>query len=146
MAVSITEARAIARCNNEVDSLDADTPTHGYIVCYDGTPPDDVNASLGQYTTNNVIVTITLQDPAFGDAAAGGVGATASIAGTPSGNATATGTISFYRAFRGNGTAHHQALCSLAGGGGQMILSTLTIDSIGQTVTINTGTWSERKA
>jgi len=139
---TLTEAQAIILCDAFVDSLDADAPgSPGYMVCYDGTPPANVEAAL---SSNDPVVTIVFDaTEAFQDAAVGGSGARAAITGTPSGASAKASDISFARLFRGNGTKKAQLSVSLAAGSGEVKFSTLTSSVIGQTFTCATLYWDQ---
>lgn len=101
-ASRISNAAAIAACDAIVDLLDAGSGA-GYVEILNGTQPAGVDVAV---TSQTVLATLTLGDPAFGAAADASPGATAtanSITGDTS--ADATGTASWYRAYDSDDTA-----------------------------------------
>lgn len=70
----------------------------GFIEFYSGTQPANANTAL---SGNTLLATLTFGNPAFGSAAAGGVITANAIT---SGNAVATGTATFARLYKSDGT------------------------------------------
>ncbi len=130
MVTRIPNAAALTRCNAQVDRLDAGAGP-GYIELRTGTQPafgDDPASGV-------VLVTIALQDPAFGDAADQNPGARASMNGTPSANAGADGTASWFRAYDSDANPVQDGAITATGLGGEMEIDNPVINS-GATVTI----------
>lgn len=73
---------------------------------------------------------------------AGASAGTKSKLGTWSGSASGTGTAQSYRVYDSGAVCHLQGSCSLAGGGGDMILDNTNIQS-GQVITVNAYSWTE---
>ncbi len=122
MVTRIPNAAALARCNAQVDRLDAGTGP-GYIELRSGTQPDFGDAA----PTGTVLVTIPLQSPAFGDAVDQSPGARATLNGVPSANASAAGTAGWFRAYDGDANPVQDGAISVAGGGGEMEIDNLAI-------------------
>lgn len=93
MAISMRTALR----NTRLDTITTDVGTSGLLRIYDGTPPASANAAL---SGNTLLVTLT-PSATFAPAATGGV-LTANAIGTV--NAIATGTASFFRLLRSDGT------------------------------------------
>lgn len=125
MPLKITDALAILACDTLVDQIDIGT-NPGKLVIYDGTAPTDLATSI---TTQKTLVTLTLQKPAFGNAATSPSGATASANAVTSVKASADGTASFFRIFNGNNVAVMQGDISLPGAGGQLEVSSTAVIS-----------------
>jgi hypothetical protein len=85
------------------------------------------------------LVTITVQDPAFGAAADINPGARASMNGTPNAVAIANGVAGWFRSYTGGNAPVTQGNCGAVASGEDMELDNTTI-AIGQTVTIVTWT------
>lgn len=132
MATRIANATAIASCNAMVDLIDAGSGA-GFVRIYTGSQPTDSDTS----ETGTLLVTITLQDPAFGAAADASPGGRATMAGTPSGTAAATGTAGYFRLY--DSDENHILDGSAGTGSEDMVLDSASITS-GQTVTINSFT------
>lgn len=130
MVTRIPNAIALARCNAQVDRLDAGTGP-GYIELRSGTQPNFGDAPA----SGAVLVTIPLQDPAFGDAVDLNPGARASLNGMPSANAAAAGTAGWFRAYDSNANPVQDGAITLTGGGGEMEIDNLAI-TVGATVTV----------
>lgn len=101
MAASATVSSAIALtvCNAVVDALDAGSGA-GKLCIYSGTRPDRTDVAI---TDQTLLVTLVLNDPAFGDAADDGTNskatATCDIDPAVSNTAVATNTASWFRAY-----------------------------------------------
>lgn len=105
--------------------LDAmrDDLNSGRLRVYSGTRPTDADTALAG---NTLLVELTFNATAFGAAASGVITANAITGGT----AAATGTASFIRCLKSDGsTAVCDLSCTASGGGGEMQLSTLSIVS-----------------
>lgn len=130
MVTRIPNAAALARCNAQVDRLDAGTGP-GYIELRSGTQPAFGDAPA----TGTLLVTIPLQDPAFGDALDQNPGARASLNGTPGANAAAAGTAGWFRAYDSDANPVQDGAITITGGNGEMEIDNLAITA-GATVTI----------
>lgn len=139
MAISLTNAAAIAACDAVVDLVDAGTTdANGDLVIYDGTPPADADTAL---SGNTVLARVELQNPAWGAAADAAPGGQSTLQGTPlsDNSIDATGTASFFRMFdRDNGTVL-QGTVTATGGGGDIEVNSLAFQ-ISATFTITSGT------
>lgn len=71
----------------------------GFLRVYDGAQPANANTAV---TTQNLLAELTFGSPAFGSAS-GGVATANAI--TPDTDANATGTASWFRAVKSNGTS-----------------------------------------
>jgi hypothetical protein len=88
-----------ADVRNEQAEVYASRLVDGYVRVYAGTPPANVDASLGAAV---LLAECRFGSPAFG-AASGGVVTATAIA--PDASANANGTASFYRTFEDDGTS-----------------------------------------
>lgn len=96
-----------------------------------GSPP-----GIGNAATGTLLASISLQNPAFGNAASGII----TLNGTPlSATASATGTAGYCRLKDRNGTARGEGTVTATGGGGDLTLASTSIVS-GATVRITSGT------
>lgn len=137
MASYYPTASRNAACDAVVNLLDG-----GTLVGYDGTRPADADTAL---SGNNVLVTITLPSPAT-DAAGTTSAGVATKSGTWSATASATGTLTFFRAFTSGAAIVAQYTANVSGGeaGGadpDVIMSRISIVS-GETVTVNSATFT----
>lgn len=112
----------VARRNEMLNTFIANFNS-GTLRVYSGTRPTDADTAL---SGNTLLVTLTLGATAFA-AASGGAAVANAITGGTAGN---TGTASFARAVKSDGTT---VLCdfsvSITGGGGELQFSTLSIVS-----------------
>lgn len=131
MATRISINGRNAACNGLVDLLDAGTGP-GTIQIRTGTQPATPNDSA----TGTLLGTLTLSDPAFGNASAG-VATASAITGDSS--ADSTGTAGWFRALDSDGNAVIDGSCGTSGSGADMILSSTSIVAGG---TINISTWT----
>lgn len=101
----------------------------------------DAGAAAGKIRIragSTTLCDITLTDPAFGNASAG----VATLNGLPkSGTASAAGTADNFQALDSDGNVKFSGSVTATGGGGDLTLDTVTI-SIGETVTINSGSYT----
>lgn len=131
MTIKISTAARNAACDAVVDLLDGG-PSFGTIKIYDGTQPAGPGTAI---TTQVLLATFTLEDPAFGSASTG----VATLDTTPilSTTGLAASTATWFRAADSTGTA---VLDGSAGTSGtDLILNTATI-SVGVTVECSAGT------
>lgn len=123
---TIANAAAIAAVDGVVDQLDAGAGA-GLLRIYDGTQPASSDVAV---STQTLLAELTLSDPAFGagaDGDPGGVATAASITGDTSANAT--GTASWFRGVDSDGTAVIDGDVTATGGGGDLELNTVSIQS-----------------
>jgi hypothetical protein len=131
MATRIPNSVALARCNAQVDRLDAGTGP-GYIEIRTGAQP----AAGDDPASGAILVTIPLQDPAFGDAVDLDPGARAAVNGNPNANAAGAGTAGWFRAYDGDDNPVQDGAITVVGGGGEMQIDNPVI-AIEATVTIS---------
>lgn len=130
---------ALARRNEMLDAY-RDDYNSGRLRVYSGTRPTDADTALAG---NTLLVELTFNATAFG-AASGGVITANAITGA---TAVATGTATFVRCLKSDGsTPLADFSVSATGGGGEVQLSTLSIVSgvavngTGLTITLPVGT------
>lgn len=130
----ISNAAAKAACDAIVDLIDAGTGA-GYVLIYPGTQPANPDAATGE----TKLVTITLNDAAFGAAADGTPGgvATADVDPALSGTASASGTAAWFRVFDSDDTPIIDG--DVGTSGSDMNINNTAISS-GQTVSITSWT------
>ncbi len=117
----ISNAAALAACNAIVDRLDAGAGA-GTLKIYAGSVPANVEAAAG-----TLLATLTLSDPAFGDAVDINPGARATAnAITSDSSADATGTAAYFRASDSDGTSSIQGTVTATGGGGDLEVGTVS--------------------
>lgn len=122
MTVSMTTAVRNARA----DAVTAAIGNASLLRFYDGTPPASANAALAG---NTKLAELTGASP-FAPGAAGGVLTASAISSDVS--ADATGTASFYRLYKSDGTTVvEQGSVGLSGSGADCILNTLSIIASG---------------
>ena len=138
MATKISNSAAIAACDAQVDLLDGGSGA-GYVEIRTGSQPADADTAA----TGTVLVTITLQDPAFGAATDATPGGRASMNGTPSQSASATGTAGWFRAYDSAGNSIIDG--SVATSGADMTIDNTSITS-GQTVQISSWNHTQPEA
>ena len=113
MTLYLSNLTARASCDAQVDRLDGGSPGVVKIYQHGGAIPADCDASLGGAT---LLASITLPNPAFGNASDNNPGGKATLNSLPlAGTASATGTGHFYRACSSDGTAHWQGQCGTSG-------------------------------
>lgn len=96
----------------------------GYLEVRTGAQPANANTAA----SGTLLVTITLDDPAFGAGSSAGV-LTADVSGTPTGTAVATGTAGWGRIYDSAGNAVVDGSVTASGGGGDFIISSTSITS-----------------
>ena len=136
MTTRIANGVALASLNAAVDELDAG-PAAGKIEIRTGTQPA---GGPDAAATGTLLGTLTLSDPAFGNAAdqnPGGRATAAAITGDTS--ADATGTAGWFRALTSDNVAKIDGSISLVSGGGDMELDNTNIVA-GQA--INVSSWT----
>jgi hypothetical protein len=131
MATRIPTASRNAACNAVVDLFDGGAGA-GEIEVYSGAQP----ASANDAASGDLLVTFTLDDPAFGNAVAG----VATLAGVPiTATAVDDGTAGWFRGLDSNGATVMDGSVTATGGGGQLELNTTSINT-GVDVEITSGT------
>lgn len=123
MALKFADSVAIAACNTIVDAIDLGSGQQT-LVLYDGTRPANPSVAV---TTQVVLATFNLPDPAFGNAAAVSGGAAASGNPVTEVNAVASSNASWFRVYDGNGAAHHDGDVSNTAGSGDAKLSNVAL-------------------
>ncbi len=132
----ISNAAAKAATDAVVDLLDAGSGA-GYIEIRTGTKP---TGGPDATAAGSVLVTMPLDDPAFGNAADTNPGARATAAGLPNtATASGTGTATWARGYDSNGVAVIDGDVGLTGSGAAFILDNTSIVS-GQLVQLNSWT------
>lgn len=119
MATRLATATANAKANAAVDLIDAGAGA-GTIEIRTGTQP----ASANDAATGTLLGTLTLSDPAFGDAAAG-VCTGNTVTGDSS--ADATGTAGWGRVKDSTGNTIFDGSVTVTGGGGEIQLGSVDI-------------------
>lgn len=132
MAVRLATATRNSACDAVVDAVDGGTGA-GTVKIYSGTQP----ASANNAASGTLLVTFTLNDPAFGAAASGA----ASLVVSPaiSATAAATGTAGWFRMETSTPGTVIDGSVTATGGGGDMTVDNTSITS-GQTVNLTSGT------
>lgn len=130
-ATEISYNAAAQACNAVVDYVDNGTGA-GYVEIRTGSPPTNVEAAA----TGTLLVTITLADPAFGNASDQNPNAQAALASSPTASATASGTAGWFRVYTSAGTnGVIQGTAGVSGDTPDMTLNDKTFET-GGTVTI----------
>lgn len=130
MTYTLSNGAANAAIDAVVDSLDGGSP--GTIKIYDGTKPATADTAV---TTQTLLATVTLANPAFGSAAS----RSASLNDPAAVTAVATGTASWFRAANSAGTAKFDGTVGTSGS--DLNMSSTSIVS-GGSVDITGGTFS----
>lgn len=126
MAEQLATAAQNAAADGVVDLVDGGAAA-GTLTVYTGAQP----ASANDAASGTLLVTVTLSDPAFGNAVSG----TAALSGTPSGTAVADGTAGWFRVADSDGNAIFDGVCS-DDGTGELDFDNLSI-ATDQTVNLN---------
>lgn len=119
MATRIPTAARNAAANAIVDLLDAGSGA-GIIRIYTGSQP----ASANDAASGTLLGTLTLTDPAFGNAATGVATASAITSDT---SADATGTAGWFRALDSDAATVIDGSITATGGGGDLTLDSVSI-------------------
>lgn len=136
MATRISQAAAAAAANAVVDLLDGGAGA-GYIEIRVGAQPASPNAAA----TGTLLGTLTLSDPAFGNATTANPAVATASAITSDTNADASGTAGWFRGYDSAGTAVIDGSITGTGGGGDMELDDVNIVA-GGTIAISSWTVS----
>lgn len=110
--------------NARLDQVDSDIGASGFLRIYNGTPPADADTALGG--GNTLLAECNLSATAFGAASSKTLTANAI---TDEGSAPATGTATFFRLVTSGGTCIVQGTVTATGGGGDLELSTTSINT-----------------
>ena len=140
MATRISTAGAKAACDALVDLLDGGSGA-GYIEIRTGSQP----ATVATAASGTLLGTVTLSDPAFGNATTASPSVATASAITSDTNADATGTAGWFRAYDSAATAIIDGSITATGGGGDMTLDTVSIVA-GGTIAISSWTVSHPTA
>lgn len=140
MTTRISNAAAAAAANAVVDLLDGGTGA-GYIEIRTGSQP----ASVGTAATGTLLGTLTLSDPAFGNATAASPAVATASAITSDTTADATGTAGWFRAYDSSAVAVIDGSITASGGGGDLQLDSVSIVA-GGTIAISSWTISHPTA
>lgn len=132
MAIRLPTAVRNAACDTIVDRLDAGSGA-ATIQIRTGSQP----ASANDAATGTVLATVTLADPAFGNAGAVTPGV-AALSDPAAVTGVADGTAGWFRARDSDGNTVLDGLVTATGGSGDLTLNTTTI-STGVTVDITGG-------
>jgi hypothetical protein len=122
MATRISTAAAKAACDAVVDLLDGGAGA-GYIEIRTGSQP----ATVATAASGTLLGTLTLSDPAFGNATTASPSVATASAITSDTNADATGTAGWFRAYDSAGTAIIDGSVTATGGGGDLTLDSTSI-------------------
>lgn len=134
MTTRIPDASQQAACDAVVDRTDVGGA--GSLKIYSGSQPADADTA----PTGTLLVTIALAATAFGSANSSGQ---ASLASTPrSGTGAAAGTAGWFRIVSGGGSNVMDGSVTATGGGGDLTLDNTSI-AVGQTVNINSLTYTQ---
>lgn len=123
MTLQFSDAVRNARCN-AIPTAIGPSPT---LKIWTGSPP----ANCATADSGSLLDTITLPSTWMGAAASGSIG----MSGTWTGTASAAGTAGYFRMYDSGGVCHTQGTITAAGGGGDMIASTVTVNN-GDTQTV----------
>lgn len=138
MTIRIPTAARNAGIDAVVDRVDAGSGA-GVVEIRTGSQP----ASANDAATGTLLVTITLNDPAFGAGGASVAGrADADVDPVPTGTGVADGTAGWARCKDSAGTTCFDGSVSESGGGGDFIISTDAI-STGLTVRLLSGSLTQ---
>jgi hypothetical protein len=121
MTTRISNASAAAAVNAVVDLLDGGAGA-GYIEVRTGAQP----ASVGTAASGTLLATLTLSDPAFGNATSANPAVATADTVTSDTNVDATGTAGWFRAYDSAGTAIIDGSVTATGGGGDMTFDTVS--------------------
>ena len=122
MATRVSTAAAQAACNGVVDLLDGGAGA-GYIEIRTGSQP----ATVATAASGTLLGTVTLSDPAFGNATNASPSVASASAITNDSSADASGTAGWFRAYDSTGAAVIDGSITATGGGGDLTLDTVSI-------------------
>lgn len=134
MTTRIANAAAKAAVDAVVDLLDGGAGP-GYIEIRTGAQP----ASVGTAASGTLLGTLTLSDPAFGNATTANPSVATASAITSDTTADNSGTAGWFRAYDSANTAIIDGSITTSGGGGDMIMDTTTVVAGG---TIAVSAWT----
>lgn len=135
--MALTQKLSNAAANAAADAV-VDLADGGFLRMYDGSQPATVDTAI---TTQNLLAELRFGTPAYGAAVAGVASANAI---TSEDNADATGTASWFRVFKNDGTS---ALWdgSVGTSGANINLSSTDIEA-GDTVAVSSHTYTQSKS
>lgn len=135
MVSYITNAQAIARCNESATLHDTGTINpNGVVRIYAGAVPADADAPLGAAT---MIVELPFSIPAFQPAVDTSPGASATANAITATANTGTGTATFFRTYDRDGVTVRQGDVGLSGSGAEMILVSVDFPTTGLLVSLS---------
>lgn len=138
MATGLANATAIAMANAAVDKVDQGAGA-GKAKIYTGSRPVNVDAAI----SDTLLVTFTLDDPAFGAGADANPGGQAAAQSLPiTGSPAASGQAGWYLTTDSDDNPLWNGNVTASGGGGNMELNTVTI-AIGTDVDITAWTFTQ---
>lgn len=140
MTTRISTAAAKSACDAVVDLLDGGAGA-GYIEIRTGSQP----ATVATAASGTLLGTLTLSDPAFGNATTASPSVATASAITSDTNADASGTAGWFRGYDSAGTAIIDGSITATGGGGDMTLDTVAIVA-GGTIAVSAWTISHPTA
>lgn len=123
MGLQFSDAVRNARCN-AIPSTIGPSPT---LKIFTGSPP----ANCATADSGTLLDTMTLPSTWMAAAASGSIG----MSGTWTSTAAAAGTAGYFRMYDSGGTCHTQGTITAAGGGGDMIASSVSL-GVGDTDTV----------
>jgi len=125
MAIGLPAATRNAAADAVVDLADAGSGA-AYIELRSGSKP----ATPGDTATGTLLVTFTLNDPAFGNAGASAAGrADLSLSPAISATGAASGDVGWFRLYDSDDNVIMDGTVSATGGGGDLTMSTVTVSS-----------------
>lgn len=133
MALTLATATRNAKADAAVDLIDAGTGA-GSLQIRSGSRP----ASANDAATGTLLAEVILEDPAFGAASSGA----ASLVDPAPVTGAAAGTATWFRVLDGDDATIFDGSVTATGGGGDLTLATTTI-SVGLTVDITGGTYTQ---
>lgn len=132
-AITLATTARNAAANAVVDLVDAGSGA-GYVEIRTGSAPASPQAAA----TGTLLATVTLNDPAYGDAATGVC--MLDVTPEPSGTAVASGTAGWARFYDSAANAVFDGACSTSGA--LVNLATTSVNS-GQAVTVTSGSYTQ---
>lgn len=140
MATRISTAAAKAACDAVVDLLDGGAGA-GYIEIRTGSQP----ATVATAASGTLLGTLTLSDPAFGNATTASPSVATASAITSDTTADASGNAGWFRGYDSNNAAVIDGSITATGGGGDMTLDDIAVVA-GGTIAITSWTISHPTA
>lgn len=132
-AITLATTSRNAAANAVVDLIDAGSGA-GYVEIRTGSAPASPQAAA----TGTLLATVTLNDPAYGDAATGVC--TLDVTPEPTGTAVATDTAGWARFYDSAGGAVFDGACATSGAAVNLATTAITT---GSDVTVTSGTYTQ---